>query len=194
MDKRKNQKRESQKTLAAKRRDDSFIAEYVKRMAPALYSEADGFLNHLREQHPEKRDYTKTHEFLVATTGFSDYRDYYNRAKLKRYKQEYKQESTTRKTTTTMTTTTIVDNMKLDVTLLPEPVVKENTIVPFQALPDETCRDLIKEIESDPSLHMIFNDMATSQDSDIPPDPEVDDILKGLTQQTPLEKELLQYH
>ena len=187
MDKRKTQKRQSQKSLAAKRRDDSFIAEYVKRKTPALYAEAVGFLNHLREQDPEKRDYTKTHAFLVATTGFSDYRDYYNRTKLNRYKHE----STKRKTTTTTTTTTtIVDNMELNVTLLPEPVVKENTVQPLQPICDETYRDLIEEIATDPSLQMVFNDMVTTQDSDMALDPEVDDILKGLTQQTPLEKEL----
>ena len=192
MDKRKSQKRKSQKTLAAKSRDARFIAEYVKRKAPGLYAEADGFLKHLRTIHPEKRDYTKTQEFLVSTTGFSDYRDYYNRTKLNRYKEK----STSRKTmtTTTMTTTTTIDNMELNVVLMPEPVVKENTIVPFQPLSDQTYQDLVEEITSDPSLQSIFNDMTNTQDTEIALDPEVDEIMNGLMQQTPLEKELSEYN
>ena len=192
MDKRKIQKRKSQKTLAAKSRDARFIAEYVKRKAPVLYAEAEGFLSHLRELHPEKRDYTKTHEFFVSTTVFSDYRDYYNRTKINRYKQK----STSRKTTTTTTTTTTVDNMELNVVLMPESVVNENTIVPFQPLSDETYKDLVEEITSDPTLQPIFNDMMNMQDpdmmntQDLELDPEVDGVLNDLVQQTPLEKEL----
>ena len=192
MDKRKNQRRNSQKTLLAKRRDNSFIAEYVRRKAPGLYSEAEGFLNHLRTLHPEKRDYTKTHEFLVSTTGFTDYKEYYNRKRLNRFKQKESSRNTT--TTTTMTTTTTVDNMELNVVLMPEPVVKENTMVPFQPLTEETYQDLIKEITSDPSLQPIFNQIVNNQDpeigldSEIGLDPEVDEIINGLT---PLEKELI---
>ena len=192
MDKRKGQKKRSQKALAAKSKEARFIAEYVKRKAPVLYAEAEGFLNHLREQHPEKRDYTKTHEFLVSTTMYSDYRDYYNRTKINRYKQE----STTRKTTTTTTTTTTVDDMELNVVLMPEPVVNENTIVPFQPLSNETYKDLVEEIASDPNLQLIFNDMMNMQDpdmmntQDLELNPEVESVLNDLMQQTPLEKEL----
>ena len=187
MDKRKTQRKVSQKLLAAKSKDARFIAEYVKRKMPQLYTEADDFLNHLRTLYPDKRDYTKTHEFLVETTGFVDYKEYYNRTKLKKYKQKA---STTKTTTTTTTTTTTVDNMELNVVLIPEQVVKENTTRPFQLLPDETYRELVNQITSDPSLEPIFNDMVNSQDLETPHDTEVDQILNGLLQQTPLEKEL----
>ena len=185
MDNRKIQRKNSQKALAAKSRDARFITEYIKRKAPQLYKEADDFLNHLRQLYPHKRDYTKTHEFLVSTTGYTDYHEYYNRTKLNRFKQK-----ASKTTTTTTTTTTTIDNMELNVVLMPERVVNENTTTPFQVLPDETYKDLINEITSDPSLEPIFNDMVNTQHDETTQDTQVDEILKGLLQKTPLEKEL----
>ena len=185
MEKRKLQKKVAQKNLAVKSRDARFITEYVKRKAPALYNEADLFLKTLRQRYPDKRDYTKTHEFLVNTTQFADHADYYKRKK----KEQYKRKAT--RTTTTTTTTTTVDDIELNVVLLPESVVEENT-GPLQVLPDHVYKDLIDDLSNDPILRPIFNDMTGSHEVNDGQelDPEVSKLIDGLTE-TPLEKELL---
>ena len=182
---RKTQKKNSQRLLAVKSRHARFITEYVKRKEPQLYAEADRFFNTLKASHPEKRDLTKTHRFLVETTKYSDYRDYYNRNKLKRYRQS----STT--TTTTTTTTTRVDNMQLNVELLTPEVAKENTTT-LQPMPDDVYQDLLARLRSDPDLQPILQEMVAPgniQANEIAEEPELQEILNGL-EQTPLEKEL----
>ena len=182
---RKTKKKNAQKLLAVKSRHARFITEYIKRRTPDLYKEADEFFSILRAKHPEKRDLTKTHEFLVKTTCFSDYRDYYNRTKLRKYNKR----STTTTTTTTTSTTCVEDNMELNVVLLPQHVVKENATTPLQPMQDDVFQGLLEEISADPSLQSIFNDMSSPQDNDIIRDPEQEEIFNSL-QQTPLEKEL----
>ena len=180
MDHRKNQKRQAQKDLLEKRRNATFIAEYVKRKAPETYAEAENFLKKLRQRYPRKRDYTKTHEFLVDTTDYEDYKHYYNRTKLRRFKQN--------KTPST----TSVNNMVLNIPLMPETVVAENTTVPLQPIPQETYEDLITEITMDPALQAIFNNIVSNQDLENEPnDIELDESITGLS---PLEKELMDYN
>ena len=180
MDHRKNQKKQAQKDLLEKRRNATFIAEYVKRKAPETYAEAENFLKILRQRYPHKRDHTKTHEFLVDTTGYEDYMQYYNRTKLRRIKQN--------KTAST----TSVDNMVLAIPLMPETVVAENTTAPLQPIPQETYEELITEITRDPALQVIFNDFVSNQDLENEPnDIELDESITGLS---PLEKELLDYN
>ena len=179
---RKTQKSNAQKILNVKNKHARFIAEYVFRKEPQLYKEASNFHNMLKAKHPYKRDLTKTHEFLVQTTDYSDYRDFYNRKKLKRHQQS----STT---TTTTTTTTRVDNMELNIDLLTPEVVAENTTTPFQIIPDDVYHDLLAQIRADPALQPVLNDMIAPQADDLLEDPELNEILNGL-EQTPLEKEV----
>ena len=181
---RKTQKKRSQKLLAAKSRHARFITEYVKRKEPELYAEADRFFNTLQAAHPDKRDLTKTHVFLVKTTNFTDYRDYYNRKKLNRYKQ-----SSTTTTTTTTITTTRVDSMELNIDLLTPEVVNENTKRPLQPMEDEVYHDLLARIRADPDLQPILEDMIAPLAGDIVEDPVLKEILDG-QEKTPLEKEL----
>ena len=198
---RKNQKKQAQKDLLQKRRDATFIAEYVKRKAPETYIEAENFLKKLRELYPNKRDHTKTHEFLVDTTVYVDHKEYYNRKRLRHLNQDTASSTTSVNTTSVNTTssttsvnttsrttsvntsssTTSVNNMTLNIALMPETVVAENT-VPLQAIPQETYEDLITEIVSDPTLHDIFHNFDNMQDI------ELDEAITGLS---PLERELL---
>ena len=180
---RKTKKKTAQQVLNIKSRHARFITEYVLRKAPQIYAEANSFYNTLKATHPNKRDLTKTHEFLVRTTNYTDYRDYYSRKKLKRYEQR----STT--TTTTTTTTTRVDNMALNIDLLTPEVVAENTKTPLQVMPDDLYHQLLAEISVDPQLQPVLNDMIAPQADELVDDPELDEILKDLGQ-TPLEKEL----
>ena len=187
MECRRNQKRQAQKELLKKRRDATFIAEYVKRKAPETYAEAENFLETLRQQYPTRRNYTKTHEFLTKTTDYEDYADYYNRKR-----RSAKQNKTT-STSTTSTSTTVVDNMILDIPLIPPSVVAENT-APLEAITPEIYEQILKEITMDPALDSIFNDVCTNQD--VEDDMEFNNIVldESITGLSPLEKELLNHN
>ena len=168
MECRKTQKKQAQKNLLQKRRDSVFIAEYVKRMDPGTYTKAKSFLEKIRQHYPEKRDLTTTHEFLVHTTQFNNYGEYYNRKRRERINKT--------------NTTTSVNTMALNIPLLPENVVAENTTVPLQVIPTETLESLIKEITTDPILQPIFNDLVSTEVL------ETDESITGIS---PLEKELM---
>ena len=200
---RKTKKKTAQQVLNAKSRHARFITEYVLRKQPRIYEEANMFYNQLKAIHPNKRDLTRTHEFLVETTNYADYRDFYNRKKVKHRKQ---------RVTTTTTTTTQVDNMQLNIDLLTPQVVAENTHTPLRPIPDGLYQQLLAELRTDPELDTILNDMIDpkADDLDQRTDPELDTILNDMIdpeaddldqdseqdampndlEQTPLEKEL----
>ena len=194
---RKTPKRQAQKDLLNKRRDATFIAEYIRRMAPNTYDEAEKFLKALQQQYPTKRDYTKTHEFLVKTTKYEDIHHYYHRKR--RSVKENKTSSTsttvtsTTRTSTAVTSTVVVDNMVLDIPLMPESVVSENT-APLETMPEEIYQQILKEITNDPALKTIFDDVCTNQD--LEDDTEFDNIVldESITGLSPLEKELLNHN
>ena len=194
---RKNQKRQAQKDLLDKRRDATFIAEYVRRKAPDTYDEAENFLKALPQQYPTKRDYTKTHEFLIKTTNYEDIHHYYNRKRRSAKQNKTTSTSTTvtstTSTSTTVTSTTVVDNMVLDIPVMPESVVSENT-APLETIPEEIYQQIIKEITIDPALKTIFDDVCTNQD--LEDDMELDNIVldESITGLSPLEKELLSHN
>ena len=189
MEYRRNQKKQSKKALLEKRRDSAFIAEYVKRKAPETYAEAKNFLETLRQQYPDRKDYTKTHEFLTKTTDYEDYKDYYNR-KRRRAKQNKTTSTSTTSTSTTSTSTTVVDNMVLDIPLLQPSDVAQSTL-PLEPINPEIYEQILKEITMDPALNAIFNDVCTNQDPE--DDMEFNTIVldESITGLSPLEKELL---
>ena len=199
--KRTDQKRVARQILSIKNRQSRFITEYVKSKHAEIYQEAEAFYNHVKELNPNKRDLTKTHQFLVATTDFVDHREFYNRKK-KDHKKNHP-------------VTTFNDNMVLRVQLLaPEAATttsnseslvipddqigatttisnSESLVIPDDqigatttisnseplVIPDGLYQDLLKKLRSDPDLQMILNDM----DMYIDPD-----------EQTPLERELIE--
>ena len=205
---RTDQKRVARQKLSIENRHSRFISEYVKSKHTEIYNEAEAFFKHVQELNPNKRDLTKTHQFLVATTGFVDRNDFYNR---KRQKAQEKNQQ-------------VNDNMVLRVQLLApeavttinhnsEPLVipgeqiqiravttcnhnSEPLVIPGEqiqigavttsnhnseplVIPDGLYEDLIKELRSDPDLHAILNDMNMDMDPDI-----------SFDEQTPLEREL----
>ena len=186
---RKTQKKYSQQVLNVKNRHARFMTEYVLRKHPQLYAEADAFHNQLRAAYPNKRDLTKTHEFLVETTKYTDYRDFYCRKRLKVHKQQTV-------TTTTTTTTKHQDNMEINIELLTPQVVKENTSSLSQAVPDNVYQDLLREIEKDPELQSIFDGMVATPTVDGNVDEQavgeqtLDRLVQESLQETPLESEL----
>ena len=178
MDKRKIQRKLAQKALNQKSRRCRFIAEYVSRKHSAIYQEANAIYHELEAKYPDKRDLTKTHDFLVKTTNYRDYRDYYNRVKQAKLKKV--------STTTTATTTTKVDNMELTIDLLTPQVVAENT-GPLQVIPDELYCSLMMELTTDPELQTILNDMIPPQDNELIQNPELE-----ITTDPPQDDELIQ--
>ena len=193
MDARKKQKRESHHVLLQKRRDNSFIAEYVKRNHPETYTKAESFLNKLREQYPHKRDYTKTHEFLTCTTEYVDYKQYYNRKRMKHLNNATASSttsSTASSTTSSTASSTTSADMVLTIPLIPKPVVAENT-APLQVVSPEINQALITEILNDPQLHAIFTEFENMQDFEL--DEALNDLDDTTTGLSPLEKELLTY-
>ena len=178
---RKAQKKSSQQVLNVKNRHGRFITEYILRKHPKLYAEADAFYNKLRSENPNKRDLTKTHEFLVETTSYVDYRDFYCRKKLKVH-----QKKNQTVTTTTTTTTTRQDTMQLNIELLPDEVVNENTANPLQPVPDSIYQGLLQEIAKDADLQAILDGMTTSNEDE---QGIFDDLTTNL-EETPLEREL----
>ena len=198
MAERKKQKRESHHVLLQKRRDSSFIAEYVKRNHPETYTEAESFLNKLREQYPHKRDCTKTHEFLTSTTGYVDYKQYYNRKRMKHLNNGTASSTTSSTASSTASSTpsstassTTSADMVLTIPLIPKPVVAENT-APLQVVSPEINQALITEIVNDPQLHGIFTEFENMQDFEL--DEALNDLDDTTTGLSPLEKELLTYH
>ena len=188
---RKDKKKASQKALVIKNKKARFITEYVKRKNPQLYLEGETFYNRLQQEYPQKRDHTKTHEFLTKTTKYKDYHDFYSRKKLKQYAQK----ATTTTTTKTTTTTTIHnEEMQLCVELLPPEVAKANTGPLLPPVPEDVYQDLLDQIRRDPQLRDILDSMPSPPDvweqaEELVNDPELEGILDQC-QETPLEREL----
>ena len=181
---RKEQKKTSQQILNLKNRHARFITEYVLRKHPKIYADADAFHKQLRVANPNKRDLTKTHEFLTSTTSFTDYRDFYCRKKLKAHNQ--KTVTTTTTTTTTTMKTIHEDNMLLNIDLLPPEIAQENTTL-AQVIPDHVYQDILAEISKDSDLKAIFNDTLSSNVED---EQSVDRMVEKSLEQMPLEAEL----
>ena len=118
--KRTKQKREARQLLSIKNRQSRFITEYVRCKHAEIYQEAEAFYNHVKELNPNRRDLTKTHHFLVATTDFVDHNEFYNRKKKKDHEKNHP-------------VTTINDNMVLRVQLLAPEAAKtsnESLVIP----------------------------------------------------------------
>ena len=192
------QKNIARHKLSLKNRHDRFISEFVKANHSEVYHEAEDFFNQLLVENPERRDLTKTHEFLVATTGFKNHDQYYSRKKGQTKQLNY--------------------DMELKIPLLTQDSTISNSEQPLErasgnvteeplVISDGLYHDLIQELRSDPELYAIFNDMNIPETipdkvvdklvTEIQPEPEnVNDIIQELcdntelNEQTPLEREL----
>ena len=192
--------------LSLKNRHDRFISQYVKAKHSEVYHEAEGFFNQVLAENPERRDLTKTHEFLVATTRFKNHDQYYYRKKDQRKKGQSKQLNYDMELKIPLLTQDpIISNSeqpleRASVNVTEEPLVipESNSEQPLEiasvnvteeplVIPDSLYHDLIQELRSDPELYAIFNDMNTPETI---PDKVVTEILPELNEQTPLEREL----
>ena len=207
----KQRKNTTRRMLTLTSKHDRFIASYLKAKHPQVYGEADEFFTQLNKLYPDKRDLRKTVEFLHATTGITNFSEYYYRNKIsKRVEKKH-----------------IADNMLLEIPLLsqgtstnneneeenthpnesPSPLViseevnthvsesplviseKVNTHVSESPLviSDHLYEDLIRELRKDPDLHAIFKDIGdvdiSQQDQPVAETiPNVENLIQELCQ------------
>ena len=215
---RSQQKKIARRKLSEKDRHDRFISRYVKARYSEVYQEAEGFFNQLLAGNPERRDLTKTHEFLLATTSFKSHDQYYNRKRGLRKQLCYDMELKIPLLTQDSTISNTEQPLEIaSVNVTEEPLVisdVSNTEQPLEiasvnvteeplVISDDLYHDLIRELRSDPELYSIFNDMNIPETipdkvvTKIPPEPEnINDIIQELcdsmelNEQTALEREL----
>ena len=159
---RSDRKRFTRKNLSLKIKKDRFISGYIEAKCPQVYNEAMKYYEQLDSAYPQKRDLTKTVEFLYLTTGVSSFSEYYHKKRLEKGKKQPEKEPS------------IVDNMVLKIPLF-DPKDK-NTLGSFPEqqevsvheaplpIPDAVYENLLQELRNDPDLYAIFNDMNTSGD------------------------------
>ena len=209
---RAQQKRVARQKLSVKNRHDRFISEYIKARHSGVYREAEGFFNHVLAGNPERRDLTKTHEFLVTTTAFRNHEEYYYRKKTQsklNYDMELKIPLLGQDTTTSVNVTEqplVIPSNSEQPLVIPsnseQPlVIPSNSEQPFVipcnseqplVIPDNIYQDLIKELTSDPELHAIFEDInipETIEPENINTLQELCDTIE-VDEQTALEREL----
>ena len=158
----------------------------------------------MKEKNPARKDMTKTVDFLKMTTPYTSYPVYYyskrkETQKTSRNKRDTPPKNKTRNTYDMVLNIPLISGQEIatrnDETHPPDsheiPTRNDETQPPdsheITTRNDETqplvmsgteCEDLLREINQDPDLYRIFNDM------DIP---DIDDMLD-----TPLERELNQ--
>ena len=167
---RKERKRFTRKLLTRSNRHNKLISQYVSFKHPDVYKDAEAFYKMLNHKYPEKRDLSKTIEYLELTTGAITYNQYYNHRKQDkrvRDKRETASETTTTgqhvdsmASETTTTTGQHVDSMVLQIPLLSSQIVANN-----MSLDIPQYEDVMTEINNDSDLRAVFNNRTTTMDT-----------------------------
>ena len=184
------QKRAARHVRAVSSRHDRLVTAYLKKKYPEAYDEADRYYNTLNLKYPDKRDLTKTAEFLQFSTGHSTFIEYY-RTRVKNQKAKKKAH-------------TVEDNMTLQIPLMDSEDVCTTKLFEKAdqalAIPDDVYDDIVSELRKDPQLYSIFDE--TTQQPNLSHEQqfaeaieELDELLPQLFDQTvfdqtPLEEEL----
>ena len=192
---RNQRKKFTRKNLSLKNRKDRFISSYIKAKFPDVYDQASKSYNQIDAAYPNKRDLTKTVEFVYTTTGVTTLNQYYHKKRSERVRKGKE--------------AAINDNMVLNIPLFgtkdcieQQQQQKQETNENELALPipDELYNNLLEELRNDPDLHTILNDMdmpgEQSNESnlcediftELNQDPALQAVLSN--EQTPLEREL----
>ena len=190
MSKRTDQKRVARHKRSIEAKHDRLIAAYVKKRYPAINKKANNYYEALQTKYPNKRDLTKTPEFLSLDCKVGK-----NVGK------------TRSKTQITTTTTVINDSMTLQIPLMDKSDVDTATNL---SIPEDINDSLIADLRKDPQLNTVFNDIIAEdkeQQHDQNLQEQVDESLQDLDESlqelsnafpqlfeetTPLEKELSQ--
>ena len=149
----------------------------MKAKHPDLYQEAEQLYEQLNERYPEKRDLTKTLEFLNYTTQYFTFTDL--------YRDRYKKKKATPKEKVTPETQTSTE-MVLEIPLMSSDDANKTTSRQEDddqaiCIPEDTYNMLVDELTRDPQLYNVFNDMT---DNTLRHQQDVDEIIRqfGLTQ------------
>ena len=182
-------------------KQDRFIAGYIQTKYSKIYKEAEDYYKQLNSQYPNKRDLTKTQEFLYLSTGYKTFTCYYKERHQAKKKQKTQTDDNMEMHQAKKKQKTHADNnMELKIPLMSS----EDVAIQQEPLDmsDQTYESLITELRKDPDLYAIFNDMnievnipKTQEQGDQNTEQIFDDLetlWPGLLdgEPTPLEKEL----
>ena len=174
MDKMNQKRRNWQRQHTANARQARFVAGYVRATHPELYNDAIEFHDKLREKYPQKMDLRKVYEFSQLQpkkTTFTDNLEL--RIPLMPSIQDTSSTPCTTsapEATSTPCTTPVAEATSTPCTTS---VAEHNQSGEIPLLDDSTMKQLIEELQNDPQLTTLFDDM----------DIEIPDM-------SPLEKEL----
>ena len=162
MEKKRERKRITRKELSKTNRHDRLLANYVKFKYPDVYEDAEACYQQLNAKYPDKRDLSKTLEYVQLTTGATSYTQYYNYRKLEKKTQE--KSKTASKTTTTTGKHVNTDNT--DSMVLQIPLLSPETVASNVSLDIPEYNEVMTEIMQDPNLRAIFNNLTTTPDGE----------------------------
>ena len=184
---RTQQKRAARHVRSVQSRHDRLVSAYLKKKYPKEYKEASQYYDQLNDKYPHKRDLTKTDEFLFLSTGYTS------------FYQKYRAQQECQKKTGDDNQTN--DTMALKIPLMEksdvEIAVISQKIDDSLLIPEDIYKNLLESITKDPEMNAILNDITTYPEQQDPEKQqqqlidELDDILPEITEQSPLEKELL---
>ena len=170
-------------------RHDRLVSAYLKKKYPKEYKEATQYYDQLNKKYPDKRDLTKTDEFLFLSTGYTS------------FYQKYRAQECQKKKKKTGDDNQINDTIALKIPLMDksdvEIAVISEKIDDSLLIPEDMYNNLLSEISKDPWMNAILNDIPTYPEKQVAEQQqidqlldELDDILPQITEQSPLEKEL----
>ena len=192
------QKRSARHIRSVKNRHDRFIASYIKANHSEVFAEAKAFYEELNVKHPQRRDLTKTDDFIAKTTKYkSAYEMYRSRYETKSKENQQK------------------DTFTLEIPLMSKKETEITTMYekadPSLDIPEDVYQSILKDLQQDPVTSMYFkqntekeegqpnsngeqvNDLLEELNAILPQvldQPEYEDILPEIPEQTELEKEL----
>ena len=148
---RRIRKNETRKMLSKTNRQARLMMQYVQVKYPDAYNDAEACYETLNAKYPNKRDLTKTIEFVQLNTGATTYAQYYSYRKQQKREQEKKQAQATETTTTARN-----DMFDLRIPLLSPEIVENNRSLNIPEYPE-----VMTEIVADPDLRTVFNQLTT---------------------------------
>ena len=145
---RKERKNFTRRRLSRSNRHDKLISQYISFKHPEIYKDAEEIYKRLNDKYPNKRDLSKTIDFVQLTTSAMTYSQYYYYRKLEKKKQNNGETATK--------TTNNLHNMVLQIPLLSSETVADN-----MSLDIAQNEEVMTEIAADPDLQAVFNNFTT---------------------------------
>ena len=142
MNSKQQRKNQARKCLVHTRRKDRLISEYIRHKYPEIYNEAVDTHEKLDAMYPQKRDLTKSMEFMQMTNGVLTYNQYYYHRKTPKARVEK------------------LSKMGLTIPLMSASDVQEQATLEIPG-----AADVIVEVCQDPNLREVFREMTCEPDN-----------------------------